>query len=403
MRVLFLGAGAAMAKPALDYLRKSQKIEHLVLSDLKVESIPDIVLDSGNLVERKAVDVSNREELLTAMSGIDMVINTTGPYYLLAETIVRACIDASCHYVDICDDWEPTQALLRLKDEAIRKDITILLGAGISPGVSNLLAVSAAKALDRVDELYTLWSFAPDEVGLAELETIADSDKVSAAVVHFVQQISGKIFTWENSQAQLEKPLTEIPIYFPEKKSGTAYSVGHPEALTLPRVFPGLRRSANAIVEVDRPTGLIIKALSKLVNLKLLSIDVAAKCFSWLAKMDYKHQAKRARENATKPSGEAYFPTVFAVAKGTSNGQATTVAAATRSLPAGAMAEITGVPLAIFAELMLEGVIIQRGVITPEETGAETRFFDALAKVCKQPFACAEDLLLVTEERKGSL
>jgi hypothetical protein len=63
---------------------------------------------------------------------------------------------------------------------------TALLGMGASPGVSNLLAVTAARELGGVEELY-----AGFDLDAAMPET--HGAKPAAATIHGVHQLTGRI------------------------------------------------------------------------------------------------------------------------------------------------------------------------------------------------------------------
>ena len=55
------------------------------------------------------------------MNDHDVVLNTTGPFFKFGEPILKSAIKCNCHYLDICDDWEPTIEMLKLNDEAKAK------------------------------------------------------------------------------------------------------------------------------------------------------------------------------------------------------------------------------------------------------------------------------------------
>ena len=65
------------------------------------------------------------------MSKVDIVVNTTGPFFKFAEPILRSSIETNCHYFDICDDWEPTEKMFLDNQKTL---ITASLGLGASPG-----------------------------------------------------------------------------------------------------------------------------------------------------------------------------------------------------------------------------------------------------------------------------
>ena len=56
-----------------------------------------------------------------------------------------AAIEAGAHYLDICDDWEPTLDMLELGERARARGVTAVIGMGASPGLTNLLAMKAGK------------------------------------------------------------------------------------------------------------------------------------------------------------------------------------------------------------------------------------------------------------------
>ena len=52
------------------------------------------------------------------MKNINIVVNTCGPFFKFGEPILSAAIDSGCHYLDICDDWEPTLEMMKLDANA---------------------------------------------------------------------------------------------------------------------------------------------------------------------------------------------------------------------------------------------------------------------------------------------
>lgn len=54
-------------------------------------------------------------------------------------------------------NWKPTQDALETDGEARRAGVTVLLGIGASPGLTNLLARHSADQLDEVDYIQTVW------------------------------------------------------------------------------------------------------------------------------------------------------------------------------------------------------------------------------------------------------
>ena len=92
------------------------------------------------------------------------------------------------------------------------------------------------------------------------------------------------------------------------------------------------------------------------------------------------------------------MPPGFCVAvTGSKEGKRKKVAIAGIRAPFGAMAGVTGVPLAIGALMILEGKIKEKGVFTPEEVintqESLIQFFDRYAKYCGRDLK-GEDVLI---------
>ena len=79
------------------------------------------------------LDVSDRAALHSAMDGMDLAVNTCGPFFRFGVPILQAAIANGCHYLDICDDWEPTVAMLQLDQAAKTAGICATVGLGASP------------------------------------------------------------------------------------------------------------------------------------------------------------------------------------------------------------------------------------------------------------------------------
>ena len=61
--------------------------------------------------------------------------------------MLSAAIASGCHYIDICDDWEPTIEMMGLDQDARLNDVLAIIGMGASPGISNLLACLVCEAV----------------------------------------------------------------------------------------------------------------------------------------------------------------------------------------------------------------------------------------------------------------
>ena len=375
-----MGRYAARTAAAFDF------VEQVIIADLNVEAAESFAAQLGPKARAVAVDVTEPNLLKAILARGDIVLNTVGPFFRFGVPILKAVIEAGKNYIDICDDWEPTLEMLALHQAAERAGITAIIGLGASPGITNLLAVMAINELDRADRIYTVW-----DLDSAKPETIGPAP--SAAMVHGMLQLTGKIRVWENGGYQDVRPVRKIPIDYPGIGRRTAWSIGHPEAITLPRYFPDLRVSRNLMV-TSFSNILALWMVGAMVDTGLLTIEKAARLAEKVEGTGVgRTPADFIRE--TKSPGPLRLPPLFALARGEKNGRPASVAVTVIGAPAGGMGGATGIPLAaglaMFQAGLAPGVFAPEGVIDPE------KLLDVMAALCDPPFQKASDILVITK------
>ena len=217
----------------------------------------------------------------------------------------------------------------------------------------------------------------------------------SAAIIHGIHQFTGKIRVYRNGRFLDERPIKKKKIDYPALGRGAAWTIGHPEPVTLPRYYPDIQNSFNVFVAPRKNVGQI-RFLSWLVNLKLLSVRKAA---IMIEEDEIKKQTRQRTHFDWRypvPDGEVPLPPLFAFARGFRKGQPAAVAATIQSAPPGKMGGITGVPLAVGLSLLATGRITRTGVFAPEAGVDPDTFFDELAPLCEPQLSGVDDLVLVT-------
>ncbi len=396
MRVLVLGGGGAMGSAAVRFLAGTPGVVALTVADRRLASAQQTVgsLDAAAVLPHPLeLDVNDRTALTEAIAAHDVVLNTVGPFYRFGLQILSAAIAAGRHYVDICDDWEPTIDMLALNDQAKASGSICIVGVGASPGASNLLAVVAARKLDLVDDVFTVW---PVDVGDEEGDALTEAllpgdDGPSAAVVHWMQQISGSIRVLVDGALVDTSPLQPIAMTFPGHGSGTAYTVGHPEPITLAASLKVRGRAANAML-VTPSTLTFLDDLRRDIDAGKLTNETAA---SQVEHPSMRRQAKAAIGSLTK-QGPGDLPLFFALATGSKNGVAMRSGATVTALPDG-MAAATSAPATIAVRQLIDGTITTAGVHPPEAVIDPDDFFEALHPYCERAKA-GEPIAKVTTE-----
>jgi lysine 6-dehydrogenase len=375
MRVVVVGGAGAMGAVAVTELAAYPEITELVIADRNERAAHEVAdrarqrAHTGLRVEPVRLDLDQPEDLKLLLDGAHVCVNTAGPFYRYGTVVLQAAIEAGTNYADICDDWEPTEEMLSLTDQARAAGVTAIVGMGASPGALNLLAALATARLDTVDQLHVAW---PIDVPVGENaeadpdESLVDAHgEPSAAAVHWMQQISGTIRVFKDGRFEDLEPLQPVTLDYPGFGTGTAYTVGHPEPITLPTslgVRTGELDNRSAALALDRPGA---------------------------------RRTVAAIAGSATRRGPGHLPGFFAFASGMRRGSMMQVGATVRSFPPG-MAAATGIPLAIAVRQLITEEQLVRGVLPPEAVVKPEPFFAELAAHC-QPSVAPDDLVHVTE------
>ncbi|MFI9404276.1 saccharopine dehydrogenase family protein [Nocardia sp. NPDC052316] len=377
MRVLALGGAGAMGSVAVRTAAGLPGVREIVVADRDVAAARAVVgrlSGSGAELRARQVDVTDRATLYGALGEVDVVLNTVGPYYRFGLTVLRAAIETGTHYLDICDDWEPTMQMLEYDGDARAAGVCAIVGIGASPGVSNMLAARAARELDHVEDVYTAWPVDVPGAGNSDgLELTGPDGLPTAAAVHWMQQISGAITVVRAGQLVPEPPLQPVPLTLPGGRTGTAYTVGHPEPVTLHWTLQPTGRVANLMI-VTPGTAAFLDVLRTDIDRGALTNETAAAELAaptlW--------RGLRSMARSWRFAAPGNLPPFFAVATGSKDGVPLTILAHMGSALIDNMAEATGIPLALGLSQLVDGLATRPGVHPPEAILAADRFFDDL-------------------------
>ena len=238
MKVVILGAGAGMALPTIKFLAKYAKLSKLVLADLNIDAVNQVAKDlNSDKVETTSVDISDIDALKKLVEGSDLVMNFVGPYYKFGTKTLETIIDAKVNYVDICDEGDVTEEALKLDEKAKENGVTALIGLGMSPGMTNVLAKFGSDALDETDEIHTHWVLDEKDLG------------AGAVTLHLFHSINGEKPTFADGEVKYIKGFQEedhLTADFGENIGKVnVFHLGHPEPISIPKNIPGVKKVAN--------------------------------------------------------------------------------------------------------------------------------------------------------------
>jgi saccharopine dehydrogenase-like NADP-dependent oxidoreductase len=379
-RILVTGGAGEMARYACLALAKSDEVGLILVSDRDLDRAETVAAGLGPKAEALALDISDGEALTAALASVDVVLNCAGPFYLFGREVLKAAIASQTHYLDICDDWEPTIDMLELDDAARAAGITAIIGMGSSPGTSNLLAMLCMTELDRVDKVYTAWSIGGIKPVPPEL-----AGQPNAARDHWIHNCTEPIKVRRGGALVDTYALDEIKLSYPGLGEHSVWVCGHPEPMTLPKVRPEIQESYNVMVARRG----LMEALREIQGrVKAGELDVPA--------------AGVALTHAPNINGPAAgerppFAGLFAVAEGLKDGVATRVGATPVVLPNANMGEFTGYPLAVATLMLCRGEVTELGVHGPEGAVDPHVYFDVLADFVDNRPADVAPVEVVTE------
>ncbi|OQY51690.1 MAG: saccharopine dehydrogenase [Desulfobacteraceae bacterium 4572_89] len=363
MRVLIIGGVGGMGQGVARDLVKQEQVTDVILADL----YPDPERVSKKLRENKKtalikMDVNDHETMVNAFKEVNVVINTAGPFYKTAVPVAKAAVEAKVNYIDICDDYEGTEILFNSGIDKLAKEagITVLTGMGSDPGTNNILVKWYADKLDSVDEIYLYWV-----VSIAELAGAAWDHSLHMTLGKIPQYIDGKLVYVEGGTEEVAEQFLE-PL-------GTCHVryVGHPQPLTLPKYFKGVKNViikgaliplwVDELIQEQKATGLLSTEPMEIKGSQVTPYDLALKLWETIPE---------GRDNGPQSSG------LKVIVKGKKGNSKITYTADM----VGRMAPGTGLPASIASLMMDAGDVTVKGVVAPEGCIDPSKFLGAFLK-----------------------
>jgi lysine 6-dehydrogenase len=154
MKLVILGAGLQgnitatdLCDPELSPGQKEITIADLDFSKAKA---------AGDKLGIRAVhcDVTDKAALLDTIRGADVVINCV--QYNWNIDIMKACLEVKSHYIDLGGLFHVTRKQFELHEEFVNAGLTAVCGMGSTPGTMNVMAGYAASLLDTVEEAHAI-------------------------------------------------------------------------------------------------------------------------------------------------------------------------------------------------------------------------------------------------------
>ena len=235
-RILVIGAGGGMTGRFLSSLSRADMAD--CLFDLRDIDPAAAAKARGGFTACEAVDgvldLFNETDLAEAARGAFMIVNGAGPFRLTAAPVRKAAIAAGAHYLDIDDDAESALSALTLEADAMARGVSLFIGCGASPGVTNVLARDLVGRLDSVEAIDVAWCVGDEGPQLLGRSVVA----------HTIHMGAGQYAGFHGGrQAMRESYAQSRRVPLPGLADHPFYECAHPEPVMFARSFPGLARA----------------------------------------------------------------------------------------------------------------------------------------------------------------
>jgi saccharopine dehydrogenase (NAD+, L-lysine-forming) len=373
MKVVQLGCGVCGLVCA-EHLARYAKVDRLVLADSRTDGARSLRDRLGmDKVSVEDVDGRDSDAVRGLLRDSDVVVATMP--WRMNRLVMEAAADTGTDYVDFGMPFDSTGPDFdRYSETCRRAGISALVGMGSEPGISDVFAMHAATKLDRADEahIYDGDTATVDGIDMFSLWSpvdLLDETSVPAAVLR-----DGRI--------EFIPPLSAKQVYgFPDPVGPLpVYSTNHDETYFMPMGIPTLKEASFNIgiddkithaSKVFREWGLLSKEPVDVKGVKVRPLDVVAAMLPPPAGF------------SDRVRGDCCF---VVDVLGEKDGKKTLVKVWTmisheqayRLHGTNGGAYFVGTGGAVATELLIDGLVKEKGIVIPEQLPTE-EFMERLA------------------------
>lgn len=388
MKIILLGGAGIIGKVIARDLALTNDVAEVIIADLNEAGAQATVAKAApgdSRFKAAAIDVTDQAALVKLLSGADCVINSVQYYFNL--DVMRACLEAGCHYLDLGGLFHTTRKQLALNEDFQAKGLTAILGLGSCPGIAN---VQPALVVERFDTIRSI------KIYNGATTDSRDSLAWPYSLATILDEMTEKPMVFRDGQFIELEPLSEEEAFDFRAPIGhrLAHLTLHSEAATLPLSYAhkGVQEcffkinffgySEKAFRRLQQLTQLGLGGKSAVtVQAKLAGgelVDAEVRPRDVLSQVLLRSEATQRGENPG-------FKDIATVVEGTKDGQPLTIRVDTTAWPHEAYGVsggtlVVGVPPAVVARWLAAGEVTAKGVCPPETSVDPVRFFKALAE-----------------------
>jgi Saccharopine dehydrogenase NADP binding domain len=118
-------------------------------------------------------------EIVAALRGVRLVLNCAGPFSKTADPLMRACLAAKAHYLDIAGEIDVLEGAHRFDADAKAAGVVLCPGAGFDVVPTDCIALMLKKALLEATELAHGFEFSGRQMSAGTAKTLVDWAKAA--------------------------------------------------------------------------------------------------------------------------------------------------------------------------------------------------------------------------------
>lgn len=388
MKIILLGGAGIIGKVIARDLALTDDVAEIVVADLNeagAQATVDKAAPGDSRFKGAQIDVADRAALVALLAGADCVINSVQYYFNL--DVMRACLEASCHYLDLGGLLHTTRKQLELNEDFQARGLTAILGLGSCPGIANMQPALVADRFDTIRSIKIYNGATTDS---------RDSLAWPYSLATILDEMTERPVVFRNGEFIEREPLSEEEAFdfrAPIDHRITHLTL-HSEAATLPLSYA--HKGVQECFFKINFFGYSEKAFRRLQQLTQLGLG--DKQPVWVkAQLPGGERVEAQvrprdvlsevllRSEATQRGENPGFKDIATVVEGTKNGQPLTIRVDTTAWPHEAYGVsggtlVVGVPPAVVARWLATGEVRAKGVCPPETGVDPLRFFKELAE-----------------------
>jgi saccharopine dehydrogenase-like NADP-dependent oxidoreductase len=387
-KIILLGGAGIIGKVIARDLALSDDVAEVVIADLNeagAQATADQAAPDNRRFKAAQIDVTDWVALVKLLQGADCVINSVQYYFNLE--VMRACLEAGCHYLDLGGLFHTTRKQLELNTDFQAKGLTAILGLGSCPGIANMQPALVADRFDTIDSIKIYNGATTDS---------RDSLAWPYSLATILDEMTEKPVVFREGQFIELEPLSEEEVFDFRPPIGhrLTHLTLHSEAATLPVSYAhkGVREcffkinffgySEKAFRRLQQLTQLglgdkaPVRVTVKLANGALTKAEVRPR--DVLGEVLLRSQATQRGENLG-------FKNIATVVTGAKAGRPLTIRIDTTAWPHEAYGVsggtlVVGAPAALVGRWLAASEVTAKGVRPPETSVDPSRFFKELAE-----------------------